>query len=87
MPDGADTFLSDDGDFFGVAVREAGVPDGEGCACPRFRLGAGGTAFCEPDSSRSAVRARERRERLEKDITPRYYVEQFQQGRANVGDC
>lgn len=38
-------------------------------------------------SRRMAVRARERRERLEKGITPRYYVLRFQCGQAFVGDC
>ncbi|GAA3286102.1 hypothetical protein GCM10017708_00710 [Arthrobacter citreus] len=97
--DGA--FLSDGdaGDAFrpgaglpGVEVRYCGVDPVRPGLGEDLRVGVRGEAdepgpAPEPESSRRAVRARDSRERLEKDMTPRYYVPRFQRGRSNVGDC
>jgi hypothetical protein len=83
----------DDGEgFFGPEARLCGADP------VRLRVGADlevvrgepeepGPPAPEPESSRRAVRARDSRERLEKDMTPRYYVPRFQHGPAFVGDC
>lgn len=78
----ADFDAARDCGFCGDDVRPADL----GCALGWVRLGVG-EAVPERVSRRRAARARERRERLEKDITPRYYLLRFQHGQANVGDC
>lgn len=78
-----------DGGFAGAGVRPdcLGFPFdcwGRGCW---GREGCVGEAAPARVSRRRAERARERSERLEKDMPPRYYVLRFQHGQANVGDC
>ena len=92
----------DDGEgFFGAEARLCGAdpapPRGaEDLGVARGSRGARGEGVVpedpgppapEPESSRRAVRARDSKERLEKDMTPRYYVPRFQHGPAFVGDC